>query len=137
MERWPERFFDVRVTNTHSPSQIHLITEIVLKKHEQEKKRDYNRRITLNKIHGKYEHILLAGDFYIDELTTDSDSSNHLSDVKDVFNLTNVVKKPTCFKSLDGTLNDLMLTNRQRNFLNFLKSQNVEIEKTFEKNRNL
>ena len=39
---WPERLFDVRVTNTHSPSQIHLTTEIVLKKHEQEKKRNYN-----------------------------------------------------------------------------------------------
>ena len=38
-------FFDVRVTNTHSPSQIHLTTESVLKKHEQEKKRNYNRRI--------------------------------------------------------------------------------------------
>ena len=30
-------FFDVRVTNTHSPSQIHLTTENILKKHEQEK----------------------------------------------------------------------------------------------------
>ena len=28
-------FFDVRVTNTHSSSQIHLTTESVLKKHEQ------------------------------------------------------------------------------------------------------
>ena len=31
-------FFDVRVSNTHSPSQIDLTTESVLKKHEQEKK---------------------------------------------------------------------------------------------------
>ena len=38
-------FFDVRVRNTHSPSQIHLTTESVLKKHEQEKKRNYNRCI--------------------------------------------------------------------------------------------
>ena len=37
---------DVRMTNTHSPSQIHLRTESVLKKHEQDKKRYYNRRIT-------------------------------------------------------------------------------------------
>ena len=88
------------------------------------KRNEIITRITLNKIHGKYEHILLAGDFYIDELTTDSDSSNHLSDVKDVFNLTNVVKKPTCFKSQDRTLIDLMLTNRPRSFL---KSQNFEI----------
>ena len=37
-------FFDVRVTNTHSPSQIHFTTESVLKKHEKEKKRNYGRR---------------------------------------------------------------------------------------------
>ena len=70
--------------------------------------------ITLNKILGKYDNILLAGDLNIDELKTGSDSSNHLSDVKDVFNLTNLVKKPTCFKSQDGTLINLILTNRPR-----------------------
>ena len=80
--------------------------------------------IPLNKILGKYDNILLAGDLNIDELKTGSDSSNHLSDVKDVFNLTNLVKKPTCFKSQDRTLIDLMLTNRPRSFL---KSQNFEI----------
>ena len=73
--------------------------------------------ITLNKIIGKYDNILLAGDLNIDELETGSDSSNHLSDAKDVVNLTNLVKKPSCFKSQDGTLIDLMLTNRPRSFL--------------------
>ena len=38
-------FFIVRVTNTHSPSHIHLTTESVQKKREQEKKRNYNIRI--------------------------------------------------------------------------------------------
>ena len=33
-------FFDVRVTNTYSPSQIHLTTESVLKKQKQERKRN-------------------------------------------------------------------------------------------------
>ena len=80
--------------------------------------------ITLNEILGKYDNILLVGDLNTDELKTGSDSSNHLSDVKDVFNLTNLVKKPTCFKSQDRTLIDLMLTNRPRSFL---KSQNFEI----------
>ena len=80
--------------------------------------------IALNKILGKYDNILLAGDLNIGELKTGSDSSNHLSHVKDVFNLTNLVKKPTCFKSQDGNLIDLMLTNRPRSFL---KSQNFEI----------
>ena len=58
------------------------------------------------------------------KIVTGSDSSNYLSDAKDVFNLTNLVKKLTCFKSQDGTLIDLMLTNRPRSFL---KSQNFEI----------
>ena len=80
--------------------------------------------VTLNKILGKYDNILLLGDLNIDELKTGSDSSNHLSDVKDVFNLRNLVKKPTCFKLQDGTLIDLMLANRPRSFL---KSQNFEI----------
>ena len=80
--------------------------------------------VTLNKILGKYDNILLAGDLNIDELKTGSDSSNHLSDAKTVFNLTNLIKKPTCFKSQDGTLIDLMLTNRPRSFS---KSQNFEI----------
>ena len=80
--------------------------------------------ITLNKIVGKYDNILLAVDLNIDELKTGSDSSNHFSDAKDVFNLKNLVKKLTCFKSQDGTLIDLMLTNRPRCFL---KSQNFEI----------
>ena len=38
-------FFDVRVTNTHFSSHIHLLTESVRKKREQEKKRNYNIRI--------------------------------------------------------------------------------------------
>ena len=59
--------------------------------------------ITLNKILGKYDNILLAGDLNIEGIKTGSVSSNHQSDVKDVFNLTNLIKKPTCFKSQDGT----------------------------------
>ena len=80
--------------------------------------------ITLNKILGEYDNILRAGDLNIDELKPDWDSSNHLFDAKDAFNLTNLVKKPTCFKSQDGTLIRLMLTNKTRSFL---KSQNFEI----------
>ena len=79
--------------------------------------------IIQNKILNKYDNILLAGDLNIDELKTGSDSSNHLSDATDVFNLTNLVKKITCFKSQDGTVIDLMLANRPRSFL---KSQNFE-----------
>ena len=74
--------------------------------------------VTLNKILGNYDNILLAGDLNIDELKTGSDSSNYLSDTKDVFSLPSLVRKPTCFKSQEGILIDLMLTNRQRSFFN-------------------
>ena len=52
-------FFDVRVTNTHSPSQIHLTTESVLKRHEHEKKRNYNRRI-MNIEHGTFTPLFFS-----------------------------------------------------------------------------
>ena len=52
-------FFDVRVTNTHSPSQIHLTTESVLKKDEQEKKRNDNRRI-MNIEHGTFTLLVFS-----------------------------------------------------------------------------
>ena len=76
--------------------------------------------IALSKIVGKYDNILLAGDLNIDELKTGLDTSNHLSNANDVFNHTNLVKKPTCFKSQDGTLIEIMLTNRLRSFLKSL-----------------
>ena len=45
LECRPERFFDVKVINTHSPSQIHLTTDSILKKYELEKRRNCNRHI--------------------------------------------------------------------------------------------
>ena len=55
--------FDIRWTNAHSPftsnSQIHLTTESVLKKHEQEKKRNYNRPI-MNIEHGTFTPLLFS-----------------------------------------------------------------------------
>ena len=77
--------------------------------------------ISLNKIIGKYENIVLAGDLNIDDLKSYSESSqNHLSDMKDVFSLTNLIKEPTCFKSQNGTLLALILTNRPRSVMKSL-----------------
>ena len=42
--------------------------------------------------------------------------SNHLSDMTDVFDLTNLVKETTCFKSKKGTLIDVLLTNKPKRF---------------------
>ena len=52
-------FFDVRVTSTHYSSQIHLTTESLLKRHEQEKKRNYNRRI-MNIEHGTFTRLFFS-----------------------------------------------------------------------------
>ena len=43
--------------------------------------------------------------------------------MKDIFSLKNLIKKPTCFKSQNSTLLNLILTNRPRSFI---KSQNFE-----------
>ena len=82
--------------------------------------------VSLNKILVKYHNIILAGDLNIDELRPCSDSSkNHLPNMKDIFGLTNLIKEPTCFKSQNSTLLDLILTNRPRSFM---QSQNFETE---------
>ena len=52
----------------------------------------------LNKIYNKYD-TLIAGDLNIDKLDPIKNISNHLSDITDVFDLTNLVKETTCFKS--------------------------------------
>ena len=79
--------------------------------------------VSLNKILGKYD-IVLAGDLNIDQLRSCSDSpKNHLSDMKDRFSLKNLIKEPTCFKSQNSTLLDLILTNRPRSFM---QSHNFE-----------
>ena len=67
--------------------------------------------VSLNKILGKYDTIILACDLNKDQLRSCSDSSkNHLSDMKGIFSLTNLIKEQTCFKSQNSTLLDLILT---------------------------
>ena len=39
-------------------------------------------------------------------------NDNHFSELTDTFNLTNLVKISTCFKTTRGTLLDLLLTNK-------------------------
>ena len=50
--------------------------------------------INLNKILGKYDNIIHAGDLNIDDSRSCSDSSkNYLPDMKDIFSLTNLIKE--------------------------------------------
>ena len=72
--------------------------------------------MTLNKALNEYDNLLLAGDLNINTLRATSDSSNHLSDLNDTFSLTNLVTDSTYFKSSQGSLVDLMLSNKPKNF---------------------
>ena len=56
-------FFHIRLTNTNARSQKHLPVRAILKKHEKEKKRGYNSRIT-NVEHGTLTPLVfsLSGD---------------------------------------------------------------------------
>ena len=72
--------------------------------------------MTLNKALNEYDNLPFAGDLNINTLTPTSDSSNHLSDLNDLFSLTNLVTDSTCFRSDKGSLTDLMLTNKPKSF---------------------
>ena len=56
-------YFDVRVTNVNSDSQKNMPVEKILSKYEQDKKRNYNRRI-MNTEHGTFTPLVfsVAGD---------------------------------------------------------------------------
>ena len=70
----------------------------------------------LSKGINKYDNISLIGDLNIDLLDPSKDIGNYLSDLSDTFNLTNIVKGTTCFKSSKGTLLDILLTNKPNSF---------------------
>ena len=52
-------FFDIRLTNTNARSQNYLPVSAILKKHEKEKKRDYNSRI-MNVEHGTFTPLVFS-----------------------------------------------------------------------------
>ena len=63
-----------------------------------------------------YDNAVPASDLNIDLLNPIKDTSDHLSDLLDVFNLKNLVKDPTCFMSDKWSLIDIILTNKPRSF---------------------
>ena len=66
---------------------------------------------TVSQAINKYDNILVAGDLDIDVSGSKRLNDNHFSELIDTFNLTNIVKTPTCFKTTRGTLLDVLLTN--------------------------
>ena len=70
----------------------------------------------LSRIVNKYDNYFVAGDLNINMLDPKCDGNNYFSDLNDTYNLTNLVKLPTCFKSSKGTLIDVLLTNKPKSF---------------------
>ena len=67
---------------------------------------------TISQAINKYENILVAGDLNIDVSGSTGLNEIHFSELTDTFNLTNLVKTSTCFKTTRGTLLDVLLTNK-------------------------
>ena len=64
----------------------------------------------------KYDNYITAGDLNINMFDPKCDRNCHFSDLKDTYNLLNLVKSATCFKSSKGTLLDVLLTNKPKSF---------------------
>ena len=52
-------YFDVRVTNTNSPSQLDVPLADIYSKHENEKRRHYNERV-MNVEHGTFTPLVYS-----------------------------------------------------------------------------
>ena len=63
-----------------------------------------------------YDYYIIAGELNINMLDPKCDGNSHFSDLKDTYNLSNLVKSATCFKSSKGTLLDMLLTNKPKSF---------------------
>ena len=68
----------------------------------------------LNKAVNKYDNILVTDDLNIDFFNIKMDANNYLCACIDAFTITTIVKSKTCFKTLNGTLLDLMLTSKPK-----------------------
>ena len=64
----------------------------------------------------KYDNYIIAEDLNINMLDPKCDGNSHFSDLKDTYNLSNLVTLTICFKSSRGTLLDVLLTNKPKSF---------------------
>ena len=75
---------------------------------------------SIDKAINKYENIVLQGDINVDMSDRNNTQTNydHAQELRDVFNLTNLIKQTTCFTPTitHRSLIDIILTNRPRSF---------------------
>ena len=55
-------------------------------------------KISLDKALSKYDHVILLGDLNVDMDIPSTDTKGYLSNLCDLFGLSNLVKGKTCFK---------------------------------------
>ena len=73
-------------------------------------------RNSLSKAVNKYGNLIVMGDFNIDLNKTDCIGFGKLGEFCDNFNLTNIVKRNTCFTKNNKSTIDLLLTNKEMSF---------------------
>lgn len=59
---------------------------------------------------------------FLGDMNCNMKETNELTDICDLYGLTSLVKEPTCFKSSDATIVDVILTNKPRSFLDTFNS---------------
>ena len=69
---------------------------------------------TVSRAINKYDRILVAGDSNIDVSGSNGLNDNHFCELIDTFNLINLVKTSTCFKTTRGILLDVLLTHKSK-----------------------
>lgn len=67
---------------------------------------------TCEEIFEKYDHVIIIGDLNCNML-----HNNILAQICPSLNLTNIINEPTCYKSNNPTLIDVMLVTKRRKFL--------------------
>lgn len=67
---------------------------------------------TCEKMFDKYDNVIIIGDLNFNML-----NNNMLSQICPTFNLNNIIKEPTCFKSNNPTLIDVMLVSKRRKYI--------------------
>jgi len=73
-------------------------------------------KISLDKAFSKYDHVVLLGDLNVDMDIPSTDTKGYLSNLCDLFGLSNLVKGKTCYKKDGGSSLDIILTNSKNYF---------------------
>ena len=64
----------------------------------------------------KYDNIFIAGDLNTDTGDKAKDTNNYLCDFIYIFSLNDPIKVRTCYKSVSGTILDIIHTNKTKSF---------------------